>query len=49
MNKMKLSITLDKETIEWLNSEIKTKRFASMSHAIDYALNELIIKDKSKS
>lgn len=49
MNKLKISITLDRETIKWINSQIKIKRFASLSHAIDYSLNELRINDKTKN
>jgi len=38
MAKIKLSHTIDEELVTWLNSEIETKRFASISHGIEYAL-----------
>jgi len=38
MVKLKISITIDEELIAWLSSEIETKRFASISHGIEYAL-----------
>lgn len=38
MAKLKISHTIDEELIAWLNSEIETKRFASISHGIEYAL-----------
>jgi len=38
MTKLKISITIDEELLAWLNSELETKRFASISHGIEYAL-----------
>ncbi len=38
MVKLKISITIDEELLTWLNSELETKRFASISHGIEYAL-----------
>lgn len=43
--KEKFSISIDKNLLKWLDAQIKTKRFASRSHGIEFALNEL--KEKS--
>jgi len=41
MAKVKVSHTIDEELVIWLESEISTKRFGSMSHGIEYALTLL--------
>jgi Arc/MetJ-type ribon-helix-helix transcriptional regulator len=35
------SITFDKELLAWIEKEVKRKRFASISHAVNYALQQL--------
>ena len=40
--KSKFSISVDSELCAWLDSEITTKKFASRSHGVEYALNELL-------
>ena len=42
MPKARRTITLDREILEWIEEQIKEKRFASLSHAIEYALSKLI-------
>lgn len=37
--KSKLSITVDSDLVEWLDSQIETKRFSSRSHGIEYCVN----------
>ncbi len=39
--KEKFSVSVDEKLLKWLDSEIKEKTFASRSHGIEYALNEL--------
>lgn len=39
--KLKTSITLDEDLLKWIDSQIKTKRFANRTHAIEYALEKL--------
>jgi len=39
--KIKTSINLDDDLIKWIDSEVKTKRFANRTHAIEYALEQL--------
>jgi len=43
MVKVKVSHTIDKQLVDWLENEIETKRFASISHGIEYALT--VLKD----
>lgn len=40
-NKLKTSVALDEDLVKWIDKEIKTKRFASRSHAIEYAIERL--------
>jgi Arc/MetJ-type ribon-helix-helix transcriptional regulator len=46
MAKRKTSITLDDEVLEWIDAQIKKRRFRSISHAIEYAIYELMEKEK---
>jgi Arc/MetJ-type ribon-helix-helix transcriptional regulator len=41
MPKLKVTITLDPELYTWIEQEVKKRRFASVSHAIEYALTRL--------
>jgi len=47
MPKKKTSITLDTELLEWIKEKIREKRFASITHAIEYALEQLKEKEDS--
>jgi Arc/MetJ-type ribon-helix-helix transcriptional regulator len=46
--KIKTSVALDEELLKWIDSQIKTKRFANRTHAIEYALERLRIADEPK-
>ncbi len=48
VKKIKTSIALDEELLKWIDSQVKTKRFANRTHAIEYALEQLR-RDKSKA
>ena len=39
--KIKKTVTLDSELIEWLGQKIKEKEFGSLSHAIEKGLTRL--------
>ena len=39
--KKKTSVSLDDEILMWIEKKIKEKKFASVSHAVEYALEEL--------
>ena len=36
--KKRISITLDKELLDWLDKKIKEKTFANRSHGIEYLI-----------
>jgi Arc/MetJ-type ribon-helix-helix transcriptional regulator len=39
--KIKTSIALDEELLQWIDKEMQTRRFASRTHAIEYAIEQL--------
>jgi len=39
--KEKFSVSVDESLLKWLDGQIKTKRFASRSHGIEFALTQL--------
>lgn len=39
--KIKTSVALDEDLLSWIDEMIKRKRFASRTHAIEYALQRL--------
>jgi hypothetical protein len=41
VGKVKTSIALDEDYLKWIDGQIRTKRFASRSHAMEYALEKL--------
>ena len=43
--KKKTSISLEEDTLNWIKKKIKEKKFASVTHAIEYAL-EIIRKQE---
>ena len=43
--KVKTSVALDEEVLDWVDEQVETKRFANRTHAIEYALQRL--KDSS--
>ena len=45
MTKSKFSVSVDYNLCRWLDSGVKSKRFASRSHGIEFALNELKKQD----
>lgn len=38
---MKVTATVDKELISWLDGEVEKRRFRNRSHAIEYAIAKL--------
>lgn len=48
MAKVKTSIALDAELLNWVESMIKLKRFASVSHGVEYALQRLREQEKEE-
>jgi len=41
-NKKLVTITVSKEVLDWIDEKIKTRKFASRSHAIDYIVAKFI-------
>lgn len=41
MTKIKTSVAIDKELVSWIDQLIQSKRFASRTHAVEYALKLL--------
>jgi len=41
LTKKKTSVSLDEELLDWIEKKIKERKFASVSHAVEYALEEL--------
>jgi len=41
MPKAKIPISIDPDLLKWIENQVKSKRFASRSHAIEYAVNEM--------
>jgi len=39
--KVKKTITIDKDLLDWIEQKIKEKEFGSTSHAIEKAISEL--------
>jgi Arc/MetJ-type ribon-helix-helix transcriptional regulator len=49
MGKLRLQVTVREDFVSWIDSQVKKLRFANRSHAIEYALAQLIEKDKRTS
>jgi len=46
MPEIKTSVTLSEEIVKWIDEQIKTKKFASRSHAIEYCVYQVMKKSK---
>jgi len=40
INKFKTSVALSQETLDWVNGQIKSKKFSSVSHAFEYLVEQ---------
>lgn len=45
-NKVRVSASLDKELLKWLDKQIKNKKFANRSHGIEYCIQTAINLEK---
>lgn len=41
-------IRIDDELFEWLDSQVKSKRFASISHGVRYCVQETMRRERGK-
>ena len=46
MPKQKVTVTIEKRLLEWVDQEIEKFRFRNRSHALEYALAKLIENEK---
>lgn len=46
MTKQKVTVTIEKRLLEWVNKEVSSLRFHNRSHAFEYALAKLIEAEK---
>lgn len=46
MPKLKTSVAIDKELLDWVDKQVKSRRFANRTHAIEYALQKLRESDR---
>jgi len=48
MPRIRVFATIDEDIIKWIDQEVKTARFRNRSHAIEFALRQLIESEKEK-
>ena len=48
MPKVRLQITMREDLVKWIDEQVKKLRFASRSHAIEYAIAKLIESEEKK-
>ena len=46
MAKQKVTVTISPDLLEWIDAEVKKRRFADRSHAIEYCLAH--VKDQDQ-
>jgi Arc/MetJ-type ribon-helix-helix transcriptional regulator len=46
--KSKISVTVDKQIVEWMDKQVATQRFRNRSHAVEVALMRYIEVEKKK-
>jgi Arc/MetJ-type ribon-helix-helix transcriptional regulator len=44
--RIKKTVTLPKDVVEWLESQIRERRFRDISHGLEYAVYQLMKKEK---
>lgn len=48
MPKQKVTITVEKSLLDWIDKQVASYRFRNTSHAFEYAVAQLIEKEKSQ-
>lgn len=46
--RIKKTVTLPKDVVEWLEAQIKERRFSNVSHGIEFCVYQLIQKESQK-
>lgn len=49
MVKVRVSVTIDNEFLQWIDEKIKERVFANRSHAFEYAIKQLMSKEDSRT
>ncbi|MBW2992745.1 ribbon-helix-helix domain-containing protein [Candidatus Woesearchaeota archaeon] len=44
--KERITITVDKDLLRWIDKNIETKVFANRSHAVEYLIKQKILGEK---
>lgn len=47
MKKVKISVAIDEELLEWAREQVRMMKFRSVSHVLDYALLKLKESEES--
>lgn len=48
MPKIPISVTVEKQYVEWIDTQIQTLRFRNRSHAVEYAIAKLVENEKKE-
>lgn len=48
-NKPIMSVSIDPDILKWIDDQIDEKRFASRSHAVEYCLHKMMVKESGKN
>jgi Arc/MetJ-type ribon-helix-helix transcriptional regulator len=46
--KSKISVTVDKKIVDWIDERVETQRFRNRSHAVELALMKFIQSEKKE-
>jgi len=44
--KAKMSVTVDKKIVDWIDEQVRTQRFRNRSHAVEVALMKYVQTEK---
>jgi Arc/MetJ-type ribon-helix-helix transcriptional regulator len=44
--KAKMSVTVDKKIVDWIDEQVRTQRFRNRSHAVEVALMKYLQTEK---
>lgn len=48
MPRLKKTVTLPADVVEWLEKEVEERRFANLSHGLEFAVFELMKKEREQ-
>ena len=48
-NKPIMSVSIDPDILKWIDEQIEEKRFASRSHAVEYCLHKMMVRESGKN